>query len=170
MMPLIGGPTAGKQNADRPVRHSIACGLYRDGAYAEAYRILAALYAEERQDVALMFNLALCHVRAERWKEAYDLLEQGLRQLDGPDIGRDAPADAVRARLTELQAGREPYLCPMRPEIPDVAPQYARETITRLLVDVCIPLGLRDRAGALIGGMREKSFDNVQRALAWVKE
>lgn len=162
-MALLGG-TATPQSAGASTAtpsFSLACELYRNGAYAEAYVLFTPLAAS---DPAAMVNLALCHMRAEEWSAALNLLDKALELVKLPPR-RNLPGDATYRALIQCQGSSPDYLCAMPRNAPQLVPDYTREVILRLLVDVCVECKLWERVQALAPGLAAKGYQNAVRAL-----
>lgn len=162
-MGLLGGsstPQATGGAASAP-SFPLACELYRSGAFAEAYVIFTPLAVTH---TAAAVNLALCHIQAGEWPAALQLLDRALDQIKEPPR-RNLPGDATFRALTKLQGAGEDYLCPLPQDAPRLAPEYTREVISRLLVDVCVRCGLWDRVQTIAPPLAAKGYQNAVRAL-----
>lgn len=72
--------------------------------------------------------------------------------------------------LYERQCGQAQYRFPMREEEALCLPDYARERILRLLIDLCAQQGDGARVRSLTASLRRKCFANVENALLQTAE
>lgn len=146
---------------------ALACALYRQGAWSEAYRLFSFL--ERVDDPAVLVNLALCHIKVNQWERALGYLDAAMSGLKKAPMADRPPKDEVVMRLAELERDGDGYLLPLPHTAPTYAPEYTRAVIRRLLVDCCAELGLWNRVQTLAKALKPGQYANVDKALARAK-
>lgn len=169
-MSLLGGlPGApGKTGAQGwDTLYPLACEMFRLGAISEAYRIFSDM---ERDHAALLANLALCHMAAGQYDWAVGYLDRALSLVKKKPLDSRPPQNETYQLLMVLEMESDGYLLPLPEDAPELAQDYARDSIRRLLVDCCAELGLWDRVRTLAEALKPRQYANVEKALARAKE
>lgn len=146
---------------------ALVCTLYEQGARAECLRLLLRLSAVGKRTAPLLYNMALCLEQAGQEERALTCLEKALACLRGgkkPPAGPPGEEDALRI-LHEQQCAQARYRFPMREEEAVSLPEYARERILRLMIDLCARRHDGARVRSLSASLPGKRFDNVEKAL-----
>lgn len=146
---------------------TLACTLYEQGARAECLRLLLRMSATGKQSAPLLYNTALCLEQAGQREQALSCLEKALSRLRGSrgEQLRISGAEEALDILRECQCERAEYRFPMRMEEAACLPDYARERILRLMIDICAQLGDGTRVRSLAASLSGKHFANVEKAL-----
>lgn len=166
-MSLLGTPDPKNKmtvNKDISVteRFELACSMFRDGAFADAYAIFKDI-ADSGENVPVLVNLALCHMKVSEHERALFFLDKALQLSKGfPKEGKRA--DETYCKLFVFQSASESYLTPM-PSNVIVSSKYPEETILRLIVDVCTELGQKERVRLIASSLSEKNYANIKRAM-----
>lgn len=146
-------------------RFEVGCHLLERGAHADAYLLFAALYREQEYHLPTLYNLALCHLSAGEWEPTLRLLERAYSMLKKNAVDT-MPRDGTYKALIQRQASGRSYLFPLPELAPDLAPEYTRESILRLMVDACAACRMWEQVRALAGQLPAgRSYVNVERAL-----
>lgn len=151
---------------------ALACTLYEQGAPAESFRLLQRLSASGKRTAPLLYNKALCLEQAGQRERAISCLEKALSCLKAGKKEQTKAAgeeDALHV-LQERQCEQAQYRFPMREEEALYLPDYARERILRLLIDLCAQQGDGARVRSLAASLRGKRFANVENALLQTAE
>ena len=150
---------------------ALACTLYERGARAESFRLLRRLSASGKRTAPLLYNMALCLEEAGQGEQAVSCLEKALSCLSGGKRERLPTGDEEALRiLYERQCGQAEYRFPMRAEEAACLPDYARERILRLLIDLCARRNDGARGRSLAASLPGRRFDNVEKALMHTAE
>lgn len=167
-MALIGGapPAASSGSAETfSAQFSLACCLYQNGAYADAYRLFLALSKEKTHPIVLL-NLGLCYLSAQEWQYALNTFEKIPSLIKQQHLGTVLPNDTTYGALLSPSGKSDGYRMPLPETAADYAPEYALSTVQRLMIDCCVQLDLWDRVRSLAGPLRGKHYANVEQALA----
>lgn len=151
---------------------ALACTLYEQGAPAECFRLLQRLSASGARTAPLLYNTALCLELAGQPERAISCLEKALSCLKAGKKEQTKPSgeEEVLHVLHERQCRQAQYRFPMREEEAVCLPDYARERILRLLIDLCAQQDDGTRVRSLAASLRGKRFDNVEKALLQTAE
>lgn len=151
---------------------ALACTLYEQGALAESFRLLQRLSASGKRTAPLLYNKALCLEQAGQPERAISCLEKALSCLRGgkKEQTKASGEEDVLLILRERQCTQARYRFPMREEEALYLPDYARERILRLLIDLCAQQGDGARVRNLAASLRGKCFTNVENALLQTTE
>lgn len=151
---------------------ALACILYEQGALAESFRLLQRLSASGKRTAPLLYNKALCLEQAGQREQAVSCLEKALSCLRGGKKERTKTSgeEEVLHVLQERQCGQARYRFPMREEEAVCLPDYARERILRLLIDLCAQQGDGARVRSLAASLPAGRFENVEKALLHTAE
>ncbi len=144
-------------------RFELGCRLLERGAHADAYLLFLNLYRERERHVAVLYNLALCHVAAGEWEPALRLLERAMAQLRLNTAGAPSKDPTYQALVKRQGAGRS-YLFPLPESAPILASEYTRECALRLMVDACAACSLWEQIPILAKQLPHSDYINVQRA------
>lgn len=150
---------------------ALACALYEQGACAECFRVLLRLSTAGRRTAPLWYNMALCLEDAGQQERAFSCLEKALSGLKGERAPTQPPGEAEVLRiLHEQQCGQARYRFPMREDEASCLPDYARERILRLMIDLCAQRNDGSRVRSLAASLAGNHFDNVEKALRQTTE
>lgn len=146
---------------------TLACALYEQGAWAECLRLLLRLSAAGKRTAPLLYNTALCLERAGQEERALACLEKALACLRGGKREPSKPSGEEEALhiLHERQCAQAEYRFPMQEEEAACLPDYARERILRLMIDLCARQHDGIRVRSLSASLPGKRFANVEKAL-----
>ncbi len=159
--------TAGGLSPEEETTMALACALYERGAWAESFRLLLRLSAAGKRTAPLLYNKALCLERAGRREEALSCLENALACLKSGKREWVKPSgeEAALQTLYEQQCAKAQYRFPMREEEAACLPDYARERVLRLMIDLYAQQKDGARVRGLAASLPGKHFDNLERAL-----
>lgn len=151
---------------------ALACTLYEQGALAESFRLLQRLSASGKRTAPLLYNKALCLERAGQREQAISCLEKALSCLRGGKKEQMRPSgeEDVLRLLQEQQCAQARYRFPMRAEEAACLPDYARERILRLLIDLRAQENDGLRVRSLAASLPSGCFENVENALLHTAE
>ena len=117
-------------------RFELGCRLLERGAHADAYLLFLNLYRERERHVAVLYNLALCHVAAGEWEPALRLLERAMAQLRLNTAG--APSKDPTYQALVKRQGQVRLSVPAAGIRSHLASEYTRMCL-RLMVDAVPP-------------------------------
>lgn len=154
-----------KVNAiDQKVLFSLACQLFQTGAFSEAYRLFSDLKTAQKDNPAWLVNMSLCLMQAEQWETAISQLDQALRLMKKQPSEPGFKPDETARRLMELEQKNNSYLSPLPDSAPQLASEYTRVVIRRLLIDCCAAVGQTERVQLLAGALQSRHYQNVEQA------
>ncbi|WP_338102035.1 hypothetical protein [Methanolapillus millepedarum] len=149
--------------------------LLSHSEFADAFLIFSNI-SEKTEDVAALFNLALCEKNAGDDQKAILTLEKALnlaKKIQSPEIDAafsSAVLSKNYAALSQKEKESAAYLSPMPQEYPRLFSKSAKEKITRVLIDVCLKCELWDKIIILSASLQGKGYINVEKALETAKQ
>ena len=168
-MALLGSVPKMEASGSFSSRFELGCRLLERGAHADAYLLFSALHGEREHHLAVLYNLALCHIAAGEWEFALRLLERAMAQLRINTMA-PPPRDPTYQALVRRQAAGRGYLFPLPQSAPLLAPEYTRECVLRLMLDACAACSLWERIPALAKQLPHKEYVNLQSALKLMEQ
>ncbi|WNY28586.1 hypothetical protein MmiEs2_07820 [Methanimicrococcus stummii] len=143
--------------------------LMQNGAYADAFLLFSKLAADENQ-VAVQYNLGLCHYFAGETQPAIEKLEKALSAIKkkAPVMKNPLTAQSTFTNLAQSESGQTDYLKPMPEKLPGLLPDAAKRNILRLLIDLSTAAENWDAVLTYAAALQplEKNYKNVQAAVA----
>ncbi|MBZ3936031.1 hypothetical protein [Methanimicrococcus blatticola] len=147
--------------------------LMQNGADADAFLLFSKLAADEN-NIAVQYNLALCHYFAGENQSAFEKAEKAFSVIKkkAPVPKNPLTAQNTFTVLSQSEAGQTDYLKPMPQKLPELLPDAAKRNILRLLIDICAALRNWDAVMNYAGSLQpfEKNYENVKKAVDEAQE
>lgn len=163
-MAVLGNIPKVDAKGDFSARFVLASRLLELGAHADAYLLFERLLREQEFHIPTLYNLALCHVAAGEWEPCLKLLERAVAQLRKQSVD-PSPRDATWKALFQRQSAGRSYLFPLTEQADELAPEYTRECVLRLIVDGCVACRQWEQLRIAAGQLQSRDYLNVRKAL-----